>query len=124
MAAQSYRIGIDVGGTFTDVVLVDDVSGNVEVAKILNDYSDRSQSVVNGIKRVMDRGVVRPEQLSWISHGTTITTNAIIERKGARTALITNKGFRDVLEIGRFNRPPELIYRVHADKPEPSFPVR
>ncbi len=122
MAAQSYRIGIDVGGTFTDVVLVDDVSGNVEVAKILNDYSDRSQSVVNGIKRVMDRGVVRPEQLSWISHGTTITTNAIIERKGARTALITNKGFRDVLEIGRFNRPPELIYRVHADKPEPFVP--
>ena len=122
MQAQSYRIGIDVGGTFTDVVLVDDGTGAVEVAKILNSRTDRSESVVTGIKRLMDRLGVKPGELSWISHGTTITTNAVIERKGARTALITNKGFRDVLEIGRFNRPPELIYRIHADKPAPFVP--
>lgn len=122
MAAQSYRIGIDVGGTFTDVVLVDDLTGAVEVAKLLNSDTDRAESVVTGITRLMDRVGVKPGQLSWISHGTTITTNAVIERKGARTALVTNKGFRDVLEIGRFNRPPELIYRVHADKPAPFVP--
>ena len=122
MAAQSYRIGIDVGGTFTDVVLVDDITGAVEVAKIFNSHGDRSETVVTGIKRLMDRLGVKPGQLSWISHGTTITTNAVIERKGARTALITNKGFRDILEIGRFNRPPELIYRIHADKPVPFVP--
>jgi N-methylhydantoinase A len=122
MAGQSYRIGIDVGGTFTDVVLVNDTTGAVEVAKIFNSHADRSESVTTGIVRVMARAGVEPGQLSWISHGTTITTNAVIERKGARTALITNEGFRDVLEIGRFNRPPELIYRIHADKPAPFVP--
>jgi N-methylhydantoinase A len=60
MAAQSYRIGIDVGGTFTDVVLVDDLTGAVEVAKILNSHADRSETVVTGIKRLMDRVGVKP----------------------------------------------------------------
>jgi N-methylhydantoinase A len=120
--SQTYRIGIDVGGTFTDVVLVNEISGAVEVTKVLNSRSDRAESVLGGIKRLMDRVNIAPDQISWISHGTTITTNAVIERKGAHTALITNKGFRDVLEIGRFNRPPELIYRIYADKPAPYVP--
>ena len=117
--AHLARIGIDVGGTFTDVVMIDEATGAMRVAKVLNQDADRATTVVRGINRLLDETGLQPDDISWISHGTTITTNAIIERKGARTALITNKGFRDILEIGRFARPPELIYRIHAEKPAP-----
>ena len=120
--SETYRIGIDVGGTFTDVVLINEQTGSYWVTKAINTHIDRSETVSLAIERLLVSTGVSPDRLSWISHGTTITTNAVIERKGARTALITNKGFRDVLEIGRFNRPPELIYRVHSDKPHPFVP--
>ena len=116
---QRYRIGIDVGGTFTDVVLIGETSGAVRVAKLLNADADRSETVLRGIRRVLDDVGIASDAVSTINHGTTITTNAVIERKGARTALITNQGFRDIVEIGRFGRPPDLIYRVHEDKPQP-----
>ncbi len=117
-----YRIGIDVGGTFTDVILVHEDSGAVHVAKVLNEPGRRYATVLRGIGRVMELAGIGPEQLSFIGHGTTITTNAVIERKGSRTALITNRGFRDVIEIGRFSRPADLIYRVQLDKPRPLVP--
>ncbi len=116
---EKYRIGIDVGGTFTDVVLIGETSGSVRVAKLLNADPDRSETVLRGIRRVLDEVGIASGAVSTINHGTTITTNAVIERKGARTALITNQGFRDIVEIGRFGRPPDLIYRVHEDKPQP-----
>ncbi len=119
---SGYRIGIDVGGTFTDVVLISNETGNVSVAKVLNRHDDRAETVVSGIERLLGEANVEPADIDWISHGTTITTNAVIERKGAKTALITNKNFRDILEIGRFARPAELIYRVHEDKPSPLVP--
>ncbi len=119
---MSYRIGIDVGGTFTDVVLVHDESGAVRVAKLLNSHAERADTVVAGISRLLEAAGIASGDVSHIGHGTTITTNAVIERKGAKTALITNEGFRDVLEIGRFARPPELIYRAHADRPAPYVP--
>ncbi|MDE0174646.1 MAG: hydantoinase/oxoprolinase family protein [Defluviicoccus sp.] len=119
---SAYRIGIDVGGTFTDVVLIDNSTGEVSVAKLLNRHDDRAETVVEGIERLLDRAGVPAERLGWISHGTTIATNAVIERKGAKTALITNQNFRDILEIGRFARPAELIYRIHEDKPAPLVP--
>ena len=121
---SAYRIGIDVGGTFTDVVLIDDSTGDVAVAKRLNRHDDRTETVVEAVERLLDRAGVTTGQLGWISHGTTIATNAVIERKGAKTALITNRNFRDILEIGRFARPPELIYRIHEDKPAPLVPRR
>ena len=121
---SAYRIGIDVGGTFTDVVLIDDSTGDVSVAKRLNRHDDRTETVVEAVERLLDRAGVTTGQLGWISHGTTIATNAVIERKGAKTALITNRNFRDILEIGRFARPPELIYRIHEDKPAPLVPRR
>ena len=121
---SAYRIGIDVGGTFTDVVLIENSTGDVSVAKRLNRHDDRTETVVEAIERLLDRAGVTTEQLGWISHGTTIATNAVIERKGAKTALITNRNFRDILEIGRFARPPELIYRIHEDKPAPLVPRR
>ena len=119
---SAYRIGIDVGGTFTDVVLIDNSTGEVSVAKLLNRHDDRAETVVEGVERLLDRTGVAAEELGWISHGTTIATNAVIERKGAKTALITNRNFRDILEIGRFARPAELIYRIHEDKPAPLVP--
>ncbi|MES2534507.1 MAG: hydantoinase/oxoprolinase family protein [Pseudomonadota bacterium] len=117
-----YRIGIDVGGTFTDVTLVDERTGAGSVAKVLNEPGRRHATVVRGIKRVMDQMGIGPEELAFIGHGTTITTNAVIERKGAPTALVTNKGFRDVIELGRFSRPAALIYSVQLDKPKPITP--
>jgi N-methylhydantoinase A len=119
---SGYRIGIDVGGTFTDVVLINNETGHVSVVKVLNRHEDRAETVVEGIERLLDEAGVEAGEIDWISHGTTITTNAVIERKGAKTALITNKNFRDILEIGRFARPAELIYRVHEDKPAPLVP--
>jgi N-methylhydantoinase A len=117
-----YRIGIDVGGTFTDVVLVDEDTGAGTVAKVLNEPGRKDIAVVRGIQKVLRDSRVSPDRVSLIGHGTTIATNAVLERKGARCALVTNKGFRDVLEIGRFSRPPELIYRVQEDKPPPLVP--
>jgi N-methylhydantoinase A len=117
-----YRIGIDVGGTFTDVILVREETGDVHVAKVLNEPGRRAQTVVKGIKRVLDVAGVKSADVQFIGHGTTIATNAVIERKGATTALITNSGFRDIIEIGRFARSAELIYAVQKDKPAPLVP--
>jgi N-methylhydantoinase A len=117
-----YRIGIDVGGTFTDVVLVDEDTGANQVAKVLNEPGRKAETVVRGILDVLKSARVSVDQVRLIAHGTTIATNAVLERKGARVALITNSGFRDVLEIGRFSRPPDLIYRVQADRPPPLVP--
>jgi N-methylhydantoinase A len=117
-----YRIGIDVGGTFTDVVMIEEETGAAHVAKVLNEPGRRHATVVRGIKRVMEVAGIGSSELAFVGHGTTITTNAVIERKGARTALITNKGFRDVIELGRFSRPADLIYRVQLDKPKPLVP--
>ena len=117
-----YRIGIDVGGTFTDVILVQEATGNVHVAKVLNEPGRRAQTVVRGIQRVMELAGVQSKDVQFIGHGTTIATNAVIERKGAKTALIANQGFRDSLEIGRFARSADLIYAVQRDKPAPLVP--
>ncbi len=120
--ASSCRIGVDVGGTFTDIVLVDGSDGAVTVTKRLNRHEDRSETVVEGLCDLLEDAEISPENVGCISHGTTITTNAVIERRGARTALITNRNFRDILEIGRFARPERLIYRVHEDRPQPLVP--
>jgi N-methylhydantoinase A len=117
-----YRIGIDVGGTFTDVFLIDEATGTTTITKILNEPGRRAQTVVRGIRRVIDMARISAGDVRFIGHGTTITTNAVLEHKGAPTALVTNKGFRDVIEIGRFSRPAELIYRVQMDKPPPLVP--
>ncbi len=117
-----WRIGVDVGGTFTDVVLVNNATGDVAVSKVLNRHDDRAGTVAGAVRDLLGRMKVEPGEVGWISHGTTIATNAVLERKGAKTALITNRNFRDILEIGRFARPAELIYRIHQDKPLPLVP--
>lgn len=116
------RIGIDVGGTFTDVVLMGELVEPLSTAKVLNAEESRVPAVLVGISNVLDTAGKSPEELSYIAHGTTLTTNAVIERAGARTALITNEGFRDILEIGRFSRPAELIYDVYGRLSAPLVP--
>lgn len=114
------RIGIDVGGTFTDFVLLDDDSGASRTYKCLTTPRDPSQAIVEGLG-ALDREVPGClADLEEIIHGTTLVINAIIERKGARTALLTTRGFRDVLELGREIR--YAAYDAFAQMPEPLVP--
>ena len=111
-----YRIGIDVGGTFTDVTLLDAQSGQYYNYKLSSTPQDQSIAIANGAREAMELYGVKPEEIDYFGHGTTVATNMIIERKGAKTALITTKGFADVLEIARQVRP--SLYNIQADKPE------
>ncbi len=98
------RIGIDIGGTFTDLLLVDDDTGGMTVVKTLTTTDDPSNAVDAAIREGLSRAAADAAQVQAVIHGTTLVTNAIIERKGERTALITTKGFRDVLEVRREHR--------------------
>ena len=93
--------GIDVGGTFTDLIVVDDASGEVRIAKVPTTVENQAF----GVLAALDAAGVDPASLDAIVHGTTTTTNAMLERKIARVGLITTRGFRDVLELGRRTRP-------------------
>ena len=114
------RLGVDIGGTFTDHLLYNDETGEVSTLKTPSTPDDLSLCVLEGIRRF---GKDRPQGvdgLSSVAHGTTVNTNAILERKGAKCGLITTKGFRDVLEIGRQTRP--HYYDWYADRPPPLVP--
>ena len=95
-----YRIGVDIGGTFTDFVLLDTRSGRIYNEKVLTTPADPSQAVLQGIGLLMAAHKVLPHQVAQVIHGTTLVANALIERKGVRTALVTTRGFADVLELG------------------------
>ena len=96
-----YRLGIDIGGTFTDFVLVDDISGRVSVNKCLTTTHNPSEAIMNGMKSLLQRESALASQISTLVQGTTLATNAVIERKGAKVGLITTLGFRDILEMRR-----------------------
>ncbi len=95
-----HRIGIDIGGTFTDFALIDDDSGEVSVHKQLTTPDDPSRCVLEGVERLLARRGVAITAVQGIVHGMTLVTNAVIERKGARTAMLVTRGFRDVVDIG------------------------
>ena len=122
MSETRFRLGCDIGGTFTDFVLLDDVTGEIHVHKCLTTPSDPSDAVVQGVHQLQARHGAVVDQLDEVIHGTTLVINAIIERKGARTGLITTRGFRDVLELGREIR--YAPYDVFAEFPEPLVPRR
>jgi N-methylhydantoinase A len=107
-----YRIGIDVGGTFTDFTLIDERDGAVRFHKVPSTPADPSEAIQTGIADLMRLHGIAPRDIAQIGHGTTVATNLVIERKGARTGLVTSKGFRDVLEIGRQVRPHLYDYSV------------
>src|SRR5690349_17379797 len=96
------RLGVDIGGTFTDVAI--DVDGVVTSTKVLTDYQAHDRAVVEAVLAVIDKAGVGPGDIDMLIHGTTLVTNALIERRGARTAFITTEGFRDVIEMRTENR--------------------
>ena len=110
----SIRIGVDIGGTFTDIVGRRD-DGAVFVEKVLSSVHDYSEAIVEGVSRILGRAEVAPGDVREIVHGTTVATNAILERRGAHTALLVTRGFRDVLDI-RNSRRPEM-YNIDWVKP-------
>jgi N-methylhydantoinase A len=116
----SARLGVDIGGTFTDLVLIDETSGALRVEKILTTPKDFAQAVEQGTQALLGAAGVAPGEVRAVVHGTTLATNALIERKGARTALLTTEGFRDALEIGREGR--YDMYDLFIDPPAPLVP--
>lgn len=116
------RIGIDVGGTFTDVVLIDDTTGLFHYTKTPTTHFDLAEGVLTGLRDILETAHASIEDIDYIIHGTTIGTNAIVEGKGARVGLITTAGFEDVLEIRRVARPKEAAFDFGADNPPPLVP--
>ncbi len=112
-----YRIGIDVGGTFTDFTLLDEKDGGVSFHKVASTPHDPSEAIEHGITDLLEMHAIAPRDVAHVGHGTTVATNLVIERRGALTGLITTKGFRDVLEIGRQTRPHLYDYRVRKPPP-------
>src|SRR4029450_4991984 len=114
------RIGVDIGGTFTDLVWVDDATGEVRVGKLLTTPKDPSHAVEQGVVTVPHDAGSQAADVRGVIHGTTLATNALIERKGARTGLLTTAGFRDAVEIGREGR--YDMYDLFIDQPSPLVP--
>ncbi|MDP2644674.1 MAG: hydantoinase/oxoprolinase family protein [Desulfobacterales bacterium] len=120
MGKGSFRLGCDIGGTFTDFVLLNDKTGELSINKCLTTPGDPSDAVEQGIRQMMNLVPGFVPELYEVIHGTTLVINAIIERKGARTGLITTKGFRDILELGREIR--YDAYDIFSEYPPPLVP--
>src|SRR6266705_349900 len=114
------RLGVDIGGTFTDLVVIDDATGTARVGKVLTTAKDPAHGVEEGIHALLDEAGVRSDAVRAVVHGTTLATNALLERKGAKTALLTTEGFRDALEIRREGR--YDMYDLFIDPPPPLVP--
>ncbi|MBN8897683.1 MAG: hydantoinase/oxoprolinase family protein [Rhodospirillales bacterium] len=117
---MAWRIGVDSGGTFTDVCLFDDSSGQVVVWKVSSTPDDPSRGIAQGVAEGVDRVGAAPGAVGYFGHGTTVATNALIQHRGVRTGLITTEGFRDLLEIGRQKRPD--LYDLQVEKPPTLVP--
>lgn len=116
------KLGIDIGGTFVDFVLANQTLSRVEVTKVPTTPHDLVQGVSQGLKAMLARLQPEERRIELVAHGTTVALNALLERAGANTALLTTKGFRDVLEIGRLSRPPEALYDIQYERPAPLVP--
>jgi N-methylhydantoinase A len=112
----TYTVGIDIGGTFTDIVIVR-TDGRMYKTKVSSSFGDTVNGIVAGLRDLLTENGIAPSEVTQIVHGTTVATNAILEHKGALTGLLTTAGFRDVLEIGRLRRP--SLYDIFWDKPRP-----
>jgi len=114
---MAWRIGVDSGGTFTDICLFEDVTGRLEVWKVPSTPDDPSRAIAQGTSEGLSRVGETAAAVGFFGHGTTVATNALIQHRGVPTGLITTEGFRDLLEIGRQKRPE--LYDLQADKPQP-----
>jgi len=115
----AYRLGVDVGGTFTDLFLVNDEDGTQHRVKTPSTPSDPSQGVLNGVARICETAGITPADLGNIMHGTTVATNAVLEGKGSRVGLITTQGFQQILHLARSQTPGPLAGWIIMQKPEP-----
>lgn len=116
-AAPTYRLGIDIGGTFTDAVLVNELTGEINNLKVPSDRREPWKAVLAALRRIANDHDVDPGAIRYFVHGTTLATNTIIERSGAVTGLLVTEGFRDILEIGRMRMPDVLDFSAEALKP-------
>jgi N-methylhydantoinase A len=115
------RLGVDVGGTFTDLIYVDDESGTVLVHKLPTTPEDPSQGTVQGIRELTGEAGESPAALDGVFHGTTIATNIVIEHNGARVGMVTTEGYRDILHIARHKKP--LNFSNYQDLPWQRYPI-
>ena len=115
------RIGVDVGGTFTDLIYVDDEAGVIHVHKLPTTPDDPSQGTIQGVKELAEEAGAEPSTLDQVFHGTTIATNIVIEHNGARVGMITTEGYRDILHIARHKKP--LNFSNYQDLPWQRYPV-
>jgi N-methylhydantoinase A len=119
---MAWRIGIDIGGTFTDVAMVDEASGRIGIAKVLTTPNDFGEAVIDGIRQGLDEHRIDPAAVVLLSHATTVVTNALLEHKGARAGFIATRGFRDLLELRRSSRVD--LYDLFQDAPSVLVPRR
>ncbi len=115
------RIGVDVGGTFTDLIYVDDEAGVIRVHKLPTTPDDPSQGTIQGLKELAAAAGAEPSSLDQVFHGTTIATNIVIEHTGARVGMLTTEGYRDILHIARHKKP--LNFSNYQDLPWQAYPV-
>jgi N-methylhydantoinase A len=119
--SRAARIGVDVGGTFTDIVLALP-DGRIHVNKTTTTPADPGEGVAIGVAAVLAEARLDPREVAEVVHGTTVASNTILQKVGARTGLLTTRGFRDVLEIGRIRTPG--MFDMAWSKPEPLVPRR
>ncbi|MFB3091793.1 MAG: hydantoinase/oxoprolinase family protein [Dehalococcoidia bacterium] len=116
---RGYRLGVDVGGTFTDIVLMGP-EGQITVKKVSSTPSRYDEGIITGVRQILEEAGVAPEDVEEVCHSTTAATNAVLEHRGAKVGLITTKGFRDVLELRRLRTP--SLYDLFYTPPEPLVP--
>lgn len=118
---HSFHLGVDVGGTFTDLVLYDESTRRIHVHKLPSTPADPAVAIVQGVREICAQADTRPSELSELLHGTTVGTNTILERSGAKVGMITTEGFRDVLHIARHRKP--YNFSIMQDIPQQSRPL-
>jgi len=120
--AGAWRAAVDTGGTFTDGCMLNESTGEFHAVKVLSTPDDPSKAIMNVLGRLAEKGGVSLSGLYLLLHGTTVATNTLLERTGARTALLVTRGFRDILRIARQNRP--HLYNFRSLRPSPVIPRR
>ena len=120
VSAHDPRVGVDIGGTFTDLLVFNDATGAFAVNKTLTTPHDPSQAIETALSETLSQEGIAASDVQQFIHGTTLVANAIIERKGAQTALLATPGFRDSIEIGRENR--HELYDLLLEMPQPLVP--
>src|SRR5438132_12206249 len=119
---MGWRIGVDIGGTFTDVALIEEETGSIAIAKVPTTPQDFAKGVIAGLEQGLARYDIKPAAVSLLAHATTVVTNALLEKKGAKTGFVTTRGFRDVLELRRSSRAD--LYDPLQDAPAVLVPRR